>query len=221
MLNEADDELFTKHISLLEDQIVNHFPDAAKAGEIMAALRKIPRHLFVDPAYRYLAYTDNAIPTCNGLTTSAPSVIAECIFQSGAGKGWKILEIGTGSGYEAAVLAAMGCRVFSVEMDTRLYSWARRVLSDLGYGSVMLFNKNGKAGCAEHSPFHAILVAASVPNLDSVKPLSIQLYEGGGRLVVPVGGRQAQELCIIVRHGKEFQVLRQEDVSYSFVRLTG
>jgi len=219
-LSEDDERLFKSNICLLEDQVAGHFPDVLKAPEILSAIGKVPRHLFADPSYKYLAYTDNALPTAAGLTTSAPSVIAEMMYHSGVHASSKVLEVGTGTGYEAAVLAALGCRVFSIEIDTGLYRKAVVLLNRLGFSDVVLYNRNGKDGCPEHAPFSSIIVAASAASVDILKPLFGQLSENQGRLTAPVGPRQAQELIIVERRGKnDFHMFREEGVTYDFVRL--
>ena len=133
ILSEEDFRLYRENISLLEQQVIARFPHAYDAPEILWGLRSVPRHLFVHGEYRYLAYTDNAFPTCCGLTTSAPSVIAEMIFHSGIRRGGRLLEIGTGTGYEAAVLAEMGVHVVTIEIDRTVVNTANRFLCALGY----------------------------------------------------------------------------------------
>jgi protein-L-isoaspartate O-methyltransferase len=96
ILSEEDHGLYRRNITLLEEHVVHHFPEFHQAPEIVAAIRNVPRHLFVHRSYRYMAYTDNAIPTSGGLTTSAPSVIATMIYHAGIKQGKKLLEIGTG-----------------------------------------------------------------------------------------------------------------------------
>jgi len=104
ILQEDDYRFYKENISLLEDQVVQKFKENYKDPSIISAIRNVPRHLFVNQGYKKLAYTDNAFPTCNCMTTSAPSVIAEMIYYAGVKKGDKVLEIGTGTGYQAAGL---------------------------------------------------------------------------------------------------------------------
>lgn len=133
VLSEEDIRLYRDNVALLEEQVINRFPHAYEAPDILRGIRAVPRHLFVHRGYRCLAYTDNAFPTSRGLTTSAPSVIAEMIFHSGIRRGGRLLEIGTGTGYEAAVLAEMGVHVLSIEIDRTVAVLANRVLCRLGY----------------------------------------------------------------------------------------
>lgn len=221
MLPEDDLRLYRENISLLEEQVVNHFPDSYERPEILRSIRAVPRHFFVHPDYRYLAYTDNAFPTKHGLTTSAPSVIAEFIRQSGAVRGDRVLEIGTGTGYEAALLAEMGAYVVSIEADRAVAREAERVLGLLGYvegGSVELRTGNGRGGAPDRVPFHAVIVAAAARRIEDVAQLLRQLGDGG-RLVAPMGPREGQVLHIFERKGGRISDSVLEGVSFSFVPL--
>ena len=133
LFSEDEIRFFRRNISGLEEQICSRFSDWSANPAIMAAVRRVPRHLFVARNYRALAYTDNALPTSGGMTTTAPSVVVEMIRSVGIRSGQKLLEIGTGTGYEAAVLAEMGVRVCSVEIDRGLARTATATLSSLGY----------------------------------------------------------------------------------------
>jgi protein-L-isoaspartate(D-aspartate) O-methyltransferase len=246
LLDEDDYRLYRDNISLLEDQILNHFPEAYKTPEILSAIRRVPRHVFVNAGYRYLAYTDNAFPTVSGLTTSAPSVIAEMISHLRIGRGDKVLEIGTGTGYEAAVLSEMGVKVFSIEIDTHLANTANRILVRLGYklnrrresnakeeirrfsgmkalfphrGTLKLFVGNGRYGLREHSPFRGIVLAASIPHRNHIAHLTTQLSTDGGRLDVPSGRRDEQILHIVEMKRGNIALYVVEGTTFNFVRL--
>ncbi len=242
VLSEDDYRLFKNNISLLEERVAQSFSDSYRNPAILAAIRNVPRHLFVNPGYKFLAYSDNALPTSGGLTTSAPSVIARMILQAGVVRGDRVLEIGTGTGYQAAVLAEMGVKVYTVEIDGPVAETASRVLAQLGYKidkrskegqkryqelkrhfpqreSVEQFWGNGQQGLAERAPFDGIIVAASVPQLQEVRHLAAQLSKAGGRLVVPVGDRLDQELQIIERKGGRVRCSALEGVSFQFLRL--
>ncbi|MEW5817900.1 MAG: rRNA adenine N-6-methyltransferase family protein, partial [Spirochaetota bacterium] len=195
-----------------------------------------------------LAYTDKAFPTIGGLTTSAPSVIAEMIFNAGLKSGDKVLEIGTGTGYEAAVLAEMGVKVFTIEIDKQTAEKANRILVNLGYkidkqlknkqrrkDGIKRFNRiktyflnrekielywgNGRNGLEEYSPFKGIIVAASIPNINDIKNLVSQLSPKRGRLVVPVGSRYEQTLHIIERQTDKVHLSILEGVTFNFIRM--
>ncbi len=248
ILSEEDFRLYRENITLLEEQVLGHFPGAYEAADILRGIRSVPRHLFVHAEYRYLAYTDNAFPTCRGLTTSAPSVIAEMIFRSGISRGGRFLEIGTGTGYQAAVLAEMGVHVFTIEIDRVVSASANRILSRLGYktdntirdkralaeakrtfsamrrlfphrGRIELLAGNGAGGLPEHAPYHAIIVAAAVQHMKDISGLHMQLRDRG-RLLFPFGYRNSQRLHIVERIHDRFITSVIEGVSFSFVPLT-
>ena len=248
ILSEDDYGFFKRSISLLEERVITNFPDIYTNPAILSAIRNVPRHLFVNEGYKFLAYTDNALPTCGELTTSAPSVIARMIFHSGVSKGDRLLEVGTGTGYEAAVLAEMGVKVSTIEIDRSAAEAANRVLVQLGYkvdkrsirarsgnesmkrylairksfpqrGQIELFWGNGQDGLAEKSPFNGIIVAASIPHLKHVVHLSAQLSAAGGRMVVPVGDRHEQTLQIIERKRNRVFIHTLEGISFNFLRM--
>jgi protein-L-isoaspartate(D-aspartate) O-methyltransferase len=231
VLAEDDYRLFRNNISLLEERVLQNFPEIYRHPAILSALRSVPRHLFVDPGYKFLAYTDNALPTHGGLTTSAPSVIGRMIAEVGVSRGHKVLEIGTGTGYEAALLAEMGARVFSIEIDRFLAETAGRVLVELGYKSgkdprqarrgkpIRLYWGNGRQGLAAEAPFDGILVAASIPDLRQLRLLASQLSAAGGRMAMPVGDRQEQTLYLIERRGARLAIRALRGVSFQFLRM--
>jgi protein-L-isoaspartate(D-aspartate) O-methyltransferase len=248
VLPEEDFRYFKENISLLEDRVFQNFPEGYKNHEILSAIRSVPRHFFVSQGYKALAYTDNALPTCGDLTTSAPSVIAQMIFQTGIARGDRLLEIGTGTGYQAAVLAEMGVKVFTIEIDGRAVETADRVLVRLGYKMekrltysrcredslrrssairrlfpqrepITLYYGNGLEGLAEKSPFKAIIVAASISQVKEVWHLAGQLSTSNGRMVVPVGDRNEQSLVIIQRRGERLDLFTLEGISFNFLRM--
>jgi protein-L-isoaspartate(D-aspartate) O-methyltransferase len=244
VLSEDDYRLFRNNISLLEEQVTQNFPEIYGNPAILSGIRNVPRHLFVNPSYKLLAYTDNALPTLGGLTTSAPSVVARMIFQAGPTRGDRVLEIGTGTGYQAAVLAEMGVKVCTIEIDRPLAERAHRLLVQLGYKidkrsrhgvkryweikrefplrePIEQFYGNGREGLAGRAPFRGIIVAASIPHLMQVRHLTAQLSRSGGTLVVPVGDRLVQTLQIVERKGDRLLCRSLEGVSFQFVRMIG
>ncbi|WP_028916313.1 protein-L-isoaspartate(D-aspartate) O-methyltransferase [Pseudoxanthomonas sp. J35] len=162
---------------------------------VLNAIRTVPRHLFVDEALASRAYEDTALPIGHGQTISQPWVVARMTETVLATRPKKVLEIGTGSGYQAAILAALGLEVYTVERIGDLLRQARKRFRTLGM-NVRSKHDDGRVGWAEHGPFDAILVTAAAPAL--VDALLEQLAPGGV-LVAPVGGASAQSLVQLVR----------------------
>jgi protein-L-isoaspartate(D-aspartate) O-methyltransferase len=167
----------------------------------LAALRKVERHLFVPPALAALAYADHPLPIGEGQTISQPYIVAVMTEAIGLRGGERVLEIGTGSGYQAAVLAEMGANVYTVEIVPSLARTARATLARLGYRTVEVREGNGWEGWPENAPFDAIVVTAAPPTVPDA--LKSQLRDGG-RLVIPVGD-DVQELRLLTRHGSSFE----------------
>lgn len=178
---------------MVQDQIVARGIDDAR---VIAALRKIPRQLFVDPGIVNRAYSDSALPIGEKQTLSQPYMAAHMTAALRLTGKEKALEIGTGSGYQTALLAELCFNVFSVEKLRTLSRKARRLLDQLGYQNIALHVGDGTIGWSEHAPYDAILVAAAAPS--APKPLLEQLALGG-RLVIPVGDEQAQILLRVTR----------------------
>jgi protein-L-isoaspartate(D-aspartate) O-methyltransferase len=183
------------------------------------AMLKVPRHLFMPPAIRGLAYEDRPQDIGCGQTISAPHMVAIMAEALEAGPGMKVLEVGAGSGYHAAVLAELvrpGGKVFAVERVPELVERAKRDLASAGYEDVTVLLSDGTMGLRDEAPFDRISVAAGAPSVP--RPLMEQLAEDG-IMLVPVGGRGHQELIRIERKGDKF--LRSELGSVMFVPLIG
>ncbi len=181
----------------------------------LAAVRKVERHLFVPPAYAPFAYDDSPLPIGDGQTISQPYIVAVMTAAVGLRGGEEVLEVGTGSGYQAAVLAEAGAKVYTMEIVPRLAREARERLARLGYPTVEVREGNGWAGWPERAPFDAIVVTAAPPTVPEA--LRRQLAEGG-RLVIPVG-EGAQELLLVTRRGDRFD--EQRLLPVRFVPLVG
>ncbi len=185
--------------------------------ELLRALRTVPRHRFVasdDP------YGDRALGIGSGQTISQPYVVATMTAHARPSAGWRdarVLEIGTGSGYGAAVLAELGARVVSVERHPELAAQAEERLRAAGYPDVRVIVGDGSGGYPDEAPFDAILVTAAGPEIP--QPLMDQLAPDGGRLVIPVGPREKQWLNLVERHGSAFDRRALEPVV--FVPLVG
>ena len=165
-------------------------------ARVLEAMRKIPRHLFIEEALSDRAYDDSALPIGEKQTISQPFIVALMTQALALQATDKILEIGTGSGYQTAILAELAARVYSIERVKPLALKARERLDRLGYRNVAIRNGDGTYGWGESAPFDAILVAAGSPSIPSM--LVEQLREGG-RLVIPVGDRNAQVLQLGVK----------------------
>jgi len=184
---------------------------------VLAAMQRVPRHLFVNDAQVGQAYEDRALPIGRGQTISQPYIVAFTAQALAVAPGDRILEVGTGSGYAAAVLAEMGAAVVTVERDPDLASTARSRLDSLGYGQVEVVRGDGSTGRPERAPFDGITVAAAAPSVP--EPLVTQLRIGG-RLVVPVGDRRSgQNLLRVVRTGEGNEV--EDLLPVTFVPLVG
>jgi protein-L-isoaspartate(D-aspartate) O-methyltransferase len=184
-------------------------------GLVLAAMRKVPRHLFVPKDVRSHAYGDHPLPIGHDVTISQPYIVALMSQLTGAKKGSRVLEVGTGSGYQAAVLHEMGAEVYSIEIIEPLAKQAKQLLARMGYDRIHVRHGDGYAGWSEHAPFDAIVVTAAPPRVP--EPLKQQL-KVGGRLVIPVG-RTYQELVVITRTSTGFK--RRRIIPVRFVPMTG
>jgi protein-L-isoaspartate(D-aspartate) O-methyltransferase len=185
-------------------------------ARVLSAMREVPRHAFVPPKWRHEAYSDRPLPIAHDQTISQPYMVA-IMTQSLALRGHEhVLEVGTGSGYQAAVLSRLVAHVYSIEYFPALAESARAVLQRLGYTNVQVMVGDGGMGLPAQAPYDGIIVAAAAPHVP--QPLLTQLAEGG-RLVVPVGSVTSQELLIITRHGDDYPQGRS--VPCRFVPLLG
>ena len=183
---------------------------------VIAAMRKIPRHLFVDPGIVNRAYDDSALPIGEKQTISQPYMAACMTAALGLTGAEKVLEIGTGSGYQTALLAELCFNVFSVEKIRALSRKARSLLDRLEYHNIALHVGDGTIGCSEHAPYDAVVVTAGAPK--APQPLLDQL-SAGGRAVIPVGDEQGQSLVRVTRTRTGFKEERLGECK--FVKLLG
>jgi protein-L-isoaspartate(D-aspartate) O-methyltransferase len=172
-----------------------------KQRRVLEAMRKIPRHFFVDPGLINRAYNDCALPIGEKQTLSQPYMAARMTEALELRGPEKVLEIGTGSGYQTALLAEICFNVFSVEKVRNLARKAREVLDKLEYHNIAIHVGDGSIGWSEHAPYDAVIVAAGAPEVPA--PLLDQLPVGG-RLVMPVGDEQTQRLMRITRGASGF-----------------
>jgi protein-L-isoaspartate(D-aspartate) O-methyltransferase len=184
---------------------------------VLAAMAAVPREAFVDDAVRDQAYEDRPLPIGAGQTISQPYIVARMTELLAVAPGDRVLDIGTGSGYQAAVLVELGCRVTSMEREPSLAREAGERLDLLGYGDrIEVVTGDGTLGLPEGAPWDGIIVAAAAPAIP--EPLRLQLGDGR-RLVIPVGGRRDQQLLVVTRHGDEW--VERSDGACVFVPLLG
>jgi protein-L-isoaspartate(D-aspartate) O-methyltransferase len=183
---------------------------------VLDAMRKIPRHEFVPKESRRHAYADAPLPIGESQTISQPYIVALMTQLLDLEPTDTVLEVGTGSGYQAAILGELAKQVYSIERLSRLAARARAVLARLGYHNVQVIERDGSLGLPEHAPYDAIVVTAAAPK--APRALKDQLAESG-RLVVPVGGREGQILERWTRRGDRVEV--EQMVPVAFVPLVG
>ena len=183
---------------------------------VLAAFRKVPRHKFVPQRFMDESYGDHPIPIGEGQTISQPYMVALMTELLGLKKNSRVLEIGTGSGYQAAILAELCAEVYSIERIASLSENAGKALSGLGYLNIRLKVDDGSAGWKERAPYDGIMVTCGAPSVP--EPLKEQLADGG-RLVIPVGGGFSQVLVMIQREKNDFK--ETEICGCVFVLLVG
>ncbi len=172
-------------------------------SRVLAAMEQVPRHLFVPSALAPQAYDDNPLPIGHGATISQPYIVGLMTQAAGIKPGQRVLEVGTGSGYQAAILARLTDKVYSIELIPELAQSAVERLSRLGYGHVQVKQGDGYLGWPEFAPFEAIIVTAAAPEIPT--PLKEQLKDGG-RLIIPVGPAYGpQYLLRLTKQGNTFQ----------------
>ncbi|WP_400190854.1 protein-L-isoaspartate(D-aspartate) O-methyltransferase [Hymenobacter sp. B81] len=184
---------------------------------VLAAIGEVPRHRFFERGFESHAYQDKAFPIGEGQTISQPYTVAFQTELLRLSPGQRVLEVGTGSGYQCAVLLAVGAEVFSIEYNAVLFERTRRRLHELQLGGAHLFCGDGSVGLPAHAPYDGILVTAAAPALP--RPLLRQLRVGG-RLVVPVGNEQVQRMVRVTRESAE-GFAQEELGDFRFVPLLG
>jgi protein-L-isoaspartate(D-aspartate) O-methyltransferase len=167
--------------------------------DVLRAIDMVPRHLFMDPAFLSHAYVDKAFPLTSGQTISQPYTVAVQSSLLKVKKRDKILEIGTGSGYQAAILAEMGAKVYTIERHRELFIKAQRTLTSLGY-SADFFYGDGYEGKPQYGPYDGIIITAASQDI----PVALlQQLKTGGRLVIPIGSNASQIMTVVIRTGED------------------
>jgi protein-L-isoaspartate(D-aspartate) O-methyltransferase len=182
---------------------------------VLEAIGSIPRHLFVEEVFRPRAYEDSALPISCQQTISQPYTVAFMTQLLRVQHGDKVLEIGTGSGYQGCVLASMGARVFSIERHFDLLELARSRFEQLGYNIASKVG-DGSIGWSQFAPYRGIIVTAGAPD---IPPSLLRQLDDGGRLVIPVGDQASQIMIVVERQGDEFAHSRHS--GFKFVPLVG
>jgi protein-L-isoaspartate(D-aspartate) O-methyltransferase len=200
-------------------QMVEHDIEARgiKDTLVIKAMRKVERHLFVEPSLWPKAYNDYPLPIGEGQTISQPYVVALMTEALALRGNERVLEVGTGSGYQAAILAEIAKEVCTIEIVPELYASAHKTLQKLGYRNIRTKQGDGYRGWPQHAPFDAIIVTASA---DHIAPPLIEQLKEGGRLIIPLGSTVfSQNLTLVTKRGSKLEV--KELGSVAFVPLVG
>lgn len=187
-----------------------------KDENVLKAIGSVPRHIYFDNALLHHAYEDKAFPIGYEQTISQPYTVARQTELLEAKKGDKILEIGTGSGYQACILAEMGLEVYSLEYVRELHERSKKIIAQLGY-KVRCYHKDGTLGLPENAPYDGIIVTAGAPKVpDSLK----KQLKIGGKMVIPVGKHQTQTMLRVVRVSED-EFIEEDHGMFVFVPLKG
>jgi protein-L-isoaspartate(D-aspartate) O-methyltransferase len=186
-----------------------------KDQRILDAIYKVPREKFIPDSLRKYAYEDNALPITNGQTISQPYTVAYMTSEAFIEPGCKVLEIGTGSGYQSAILCELGADLYSIERIQNLYESSKRLLESLGYKFKIKLD-DGTLGWHENAPYDRIIVTAAAPEIPH--SLADQLHDKG-RLVIPVGTMEFQRLYVSIKENGELKTTIKD--SFKFVPLIG
>jgi protein-L-isoaspartate(D-aspartate) O-methyltransferase len=210
----ADEQYALKRQQMVEQDIVRR---GVRDPSVLRAMGKVQRHLFVDASYRGRAYGDHPLPIGEGQTISQPYVVALMTEALQLGSRDRVLEIGTGSGYQAAILAEIVKNVYTIEIRKALADKAEKTLADLGYKNVLVKNGDGYFGWEQYAPFDAIIITAASNHIPA--PLIRQLKEGG-KLIIPLGSTiYFQTLTLATKRRGELEV--EQITPVSFVPMIG
>ncbi|MGD9345155.1 MAG: protein-L-isoaspartate(D-aspartate) O-methyltransferase [Candidatus Aminicenantes bacterium] len=214
VLNSKEDTYTQKRNEMVRRQLAGR---DITSQQVLDAMKAVPRHLFVDPRYRSQAYADHPLPIDEGQTISQPYIVALMTQYLELKKGEKVLEIGTGSGYQAAVLAQITDNVYSIEIKEKLAKKALETLKELDYNSIQVKHSDGYFGWKEQAPFDAIIVTCAANHIPP--PLLNQLKDGG-RLIIPLGSTLYYQTLALVTKVKGKPKVRHV-LGVRFVPMTG
>jgi protein-L-isoaspartate(D-aspartate) O-methyltransferase len=213
-LKHTPDPYFERRARMVQEDIESR---GISNPAVLEAMRTVPRHAFVLSEYLAQAYDDHPLPIGYGQTISQPYIVAEMTEILQVNPGDRVLEVGTGSGYQAAILAQMGVEVYTVEIISELADRAEKVLTELGYTNVHVRKADGYFGWEEYAPYDGIIVTCAPDHLP--QPLLGQLKEDGGRLVIPIGPvGDVQTLWLFEKNGEDLKTTNLGGVM--FVPLT-
>lgn len=205
----SSSDTVTQRIGMVKKQLISR---GIKDKKVLEAMKKIPRHLFVDKSLRSKAYKDHPLPIGEGQTISQPYVVALMTEALDLKPSDRVLEIGTGSGYQAAVLAEIVKEVYTIEIRERLVKRAGKLLNKLGYKNIKTKYADGYFGWDEYAPFDAIIITASANHI--APPLIKQLKEGG-RLIIPLGSTlYYQTMTLVTKKKGELEVVQMGGVAF-------
>jgi protein-L-isoaspartate(D-aspartate) O-methyltransferase len=202
---------------MVQSQLRGYSPSVQSEG-VLEAMRQVPRHLFVAPSLQPVAYADRPLPIGSGQTISQPYIVALMTEALQLQAGAKVLEIGTGSGYQAAVLSELTPRVFTIEIIHALGEEARQRLQRLGYRTVQVRIGDGYYGWPEEAPFDGIIVTCAAGH---IPPPLVEQLRPGGRMVIPVGGLYEVQRLMVVRKNERGAIQTKELLPVLFVPMRG
>lgn len=211
-MEEPEDPYAEKRFEMVENQIIAR---GIQDRTVIEAMLRVPRHEFVSKDLRSASYNDGPLPIGNGQTISQPYIVALMTELVAPSADKKILEVGTGSGYQSAVLAETGCELYTVEIVEPLAKRARKILERLGYGNIEFKIGDGHSGWEEHSPYDGIIVTAAP---GKIPEKLVEQLKPGGKMVIPVGGI-TQELKLIEKTDSGLEI--KKVTSVRFVKMTG
>jgi protein-L-isoaspartate(D-aspartate) O-methyltransferase len=199
-------------------RLIRHIDKDSVSDNVMRVMATVPRHLFVPPDQRQYAYENRPLPIGYGQTISQPYIVALMTDLLQPKPGHKVLEIGTGSGYQAAVLSKLVDRVYSIEIIDQLGQRATQTLEELGYDNVTTRIADGYDGWPEHAPFDSIIVTAGISH---IPPPLVRQLKNGGTMVIPVGTRFQTQQLTLVRKDRTGAISTRQILPVIFVPFTG